>query len=70
MRSITVAEGLVQLKRLDQRILKKIAQLDPIVGVRGGNIEHLSVSPEQFTKDTQADMQSIEAMIRLRRAQT
>lgn len=60
---ITLAEGLVQLKRIRARIDKKIQKLDPISVTIGAKIPHLTVSPEQFSTDAKADLQSVQALI-------
>jgi len=65
---ITLAEGLVQLKRITARIEKKVGRLDLVTVTVGGKIPHLTVSPEEYSRAADADLQSVRALIERRRA--
>lgn len=68
MREITLAEALVQLKRLTARIDKKILKLDPITVTVAGKVPHLTVSPEEFAENAIADLASVRTLVKNRRA--
>lgn len=65
---ITLAEGLVQLKRTGERIQKKIMALDTVAGTVGGKMAEMTISETDFRKNAKADYQSIRALIKRRGA--
>ena len=67
MRTITLAEALVQLKRITARIDKKIDKLDPITVTVDGKIPHMTVPKEEYETNAAADLASVETLIKNRR---
>jgi len=67
VRTITLAEALVQLKRITARIDKKINKLDPITVTVDGKIPHMTVPKEEYETNAAADLVSVETLIKNRR---